>query len=196
MKFNIEDYKGNYAMHCKTKEEVKDFCRYLYSLGRKWCDGTKYTEDNMWYVYKDNTCYVFNYGTYSSLSFSELSGYTVLEWSDFMNKKFTKADLKSGDVVLRRNGVVEIVCRETDSLISKDDFNYLSDVEEDLTFFDFESGWDIIAVRRPRKPLECQFNAFDKRYGELVYKRKETEETTLEEVCKALGKEIKIVKKH
>ena len=26
MKFNIDDYKGEYAMHCKTEEEAKDFC--------------------------------------------------------------------------------------------------------------------------------------------------------------------------
>lgn len=113
-----------------------------------------------------------------------------------MNKKFTKADLKSGDVVLRRNGVVEIVCREANSLILKDRFNYLSNVNDDLTSGLGFAEWDIIAVRRPRNPQECQFKAFDKRYGELVYERKETEEMTLEEVCKALGKEIKIVKKH
>ena len=116
-----------------------------------------------------------------------------------MNKKFTKADLKSGDVVLRRNGVVEIVCRETDSLISKDDFNYLFNVNEDLTSglsFGSKSDWDIVSVRRPKKPHECQFCAFDKGYGDLVYEHKEPEEMTLEEVCKALGKEVKIVKKH
>lgn len=199
MKFNIEDYKGNYAMHCKTEEEAKDFCRYLDSVGRKWSSGTKYTADNLWHIFKDNTCYVFNYATYSSLSLSKLSGYTVLEWSDFMNKKFTKENLKSGDVILRRNGVVEIVCRETNSFISKDSFSYLSEVNEDLTYslsFAPDSDWDIVAVRRPKKPHECQFCAFDNAYGELIYERKETEEMTLEEVCKALGKEIKIVKKH
>lgn len=199
MKFNIANYKGNYVMHCKTEEEAKDFCRYLDGLGRKWSDGTKYTELTFWCVYKDNTCYDFNNGKYYLLSYCESKGYTILEWSDFMNKKFTKADLKTGDVVLRRNGVVEIVCRETDSLISKDGFNVLSNVKKDLTsafVFDSNSDWDIVAVRRPRTPYECQFKAFDKRYGELVYEHKETEEMTLEEVCKALGKEIKIVKKH
>ena len=38
MRFNIEDYKGKYAMHCKTEEAAKDFCNYLDSLGRKWCN--------------------------------------------------------------------------------------------------------------------------------------------------------------
>lgn len=36
MKFNINKYEGNYAMHCKTEEEAKIFCRYLDSVGRKW----------------------------------------------------------------------------------------------------------------------------------------------------------------
>ena len=83
MKFNIEDYKGNYAMHCKTEEESKDFCRYLDSLGRKWDNGIKYTELNFWDISKDNTCYSFNYGRCASLSYYETNGYTVLEWSDF-----------------------------------------------------------------------------------------------------------------
>lgn len=32
--FNIEDYKGDFVMHCKTEEEAKDFCRYLDALTR------------------------------------------------------------------------------------------------------------------------------------------------------------------
>lgn len=198
MKFNIEDYKGNFVMHCKTEEEAKDFCRYLDSLGRKWSDGTKYTELTFWCVYKDNTCYDFNNGKYYLLSSYESKGYIVLEWSDFMDKKFTKADLKSGDVVLIRNGIIGIVCRETDSLISKYGFNYLSEVNEDLTDNDkFERDFDIIAVRRPKRPSNCQFCAFDKGYGKLVYERKDKpEEMTLKEICEALGKEIKIVKEH
>lgn len=42
MKFNINKYEGNYAMHCKTEEEAKIFCRYLDSVGRKWVDGDLY----------------------------------------------------------------------------------------------------------------------------------------------------------
>ena len=36
MKFDINDYKGKYTMHCKTEEEAKDFCEYLHSVGRRW----------------------------------------------------------------------------------------------------------------------------------------------------------------
>lgn len=112
-------------------------------------------------------------------------------------KKFTKADLKSGDVVLRRDGSVEIVCIETGSLIAKDGFNLLSEVNKDLTDIGFERDFDIIAVRRPKRPADCQFCAFIERFGDLVYERKdEPEEMTFEEIFKALGKEIKIVKEH
>ena len=107
-----------------------------------------------------------------------------------MDKKFTKADLKSGDVILRRDGSVEIVCLETGALIRRDGFNILDELTDDLlsTFNDDDSD-DIIAVRRPKQPYHCQFCAFDEGLGE-------PEEMTLDEICKALGKEIKIVKEH
>lgn len=45
MKFNIDDYKGKYAMHCKTEEEARDFCNYLHSIGRVWNSGGDYLGD-------------------------------------------------------------------------------------------------------------------------------------------------------
>lgn len=198
MKFNIEDYKGDFVMHCKTEEEAKDFCRYLDSVGRKWCDGTKYTEMTHWNFDKDKTCYDFNLGVYDSIEYFYNKKYQILEWGDFMDNKFTKADLKSGDVVLRRDGSVEIVCLETGALIRRDGFNVLDELTDDLisTFNDDDSD-DIIAVRRPKQSYHCQFCAFDEGLGELVYERgDEPEEMTLEEICKALGKEIKIIKSH
>lgn len=114
-----------------------------------------------------------------------------------MNREFTKADLKSGDVILRRRGDVEIVCLETGTFIRQTGgWNELSNINEDLTckpYRDYSmSGSDIVAVRRPVKPSDCRFSAFDEKVGELVYDR--GKEMTLEEVCKALGREIKIVK--
>ena len=87
---------------------------------------------------------------------------------------------------------------ETGTLIRKDEFNILDELTDDLTdIFNDEDSDDVIAVRRPKQPYECQFCAFDEGFGELIYERKdEPEEMTLEEICKALGKEIKIVKEH
>jgi hypothetical protein len=54
--------------------------------------------------------------------------------------------------------------------------------------------FDIVAVRRPKYKRDCQFSAFDDDMGTLIYERQEVEEMTLEQVCKLLGKEIKIIK--
>lgn len=43
-KFNIEDYKDKYVMHCDTKEKANAFCKYLYSVGRKWTSDCSYLE--------------------------------------------------------------------------------------------------------------------------------------------------------
>ena len=197
MKFNIDDYKGKYAMHCNTEEEARDFCRFLDSIGRFWSADTSYAEATYYDTYGNRTCYDFNASKYSGISWYVAENYKILEWSDFMNKKFTKSDLRSGDVVLRRDGRTQIVCKETDTLISPNGYDLLEEISEEFKYrkncTTNISKYDIIAVRRPTAPHECQFKAFDKKYGDLVYE--EVEEMTLEEVCKALGKEIKIVKR-
>lgn len=199
MRFNIDDYKGKYVMHCKTEEEAKDFCMYLHNIGKKWRVGNSYSEETYYVQHREHTAYNFNDGGYCNVRDYRHWGYTILEWSDFMNKEFTKADLRTGDVILRRNGDVEIVNRELDMLIcSNGGWNDLDDILEDLTYRSRICGdkLDIIEVRRPQVKSQCCFSALKsaKHYGTLVYERKEVEEMTLAEVCKLLGKEIKIVK--
>jgi hypothetical protein len=207
VKFNIEDYPGKYAMYCKTEKDAYDFCRYLHSVGRKWITNRTYIETQNYHYDKHGTVYYFNEGLCDSYEMYNkhnknkyiLSNFEDFDWSDFtMKKEFTKKDLKNGDVIKRRNGDIEIVCVDTGACIAKNNFNRLSDVNDDLTvdhIWESDKNWDIVAVRRPKEPSDCEFRAFDLDLGELVYERKEVEEMTLEEVCKALGKEIKIVKK-
>lgn len=192
MKFNIDDYKGKYAMHCKTEEEARDFCEYLHNVGRKWRSGDNYKENVEYSGYKNKTAYSFNEGSFADSNWYQERGYTILEWSDFMNKEFTKADLKTGDVIKFRNEMVGILILELEMVKFNDNYMTLDDTCEDLTDVSFE-GWDIVAVRRPCQPHECNFKTFEYGYGTLVYERKEVEEMTLAEVCKLLGKEIKIV---
>ena len=195
MYFNINDYEGKYAMHCKTEKEARDFCNYLHKHGRRWCAGNSYENTISWDTYKHKTAYNFNEGSYADVSFYKDIGYKVLEWSDFMNGTFTKADLKTGDVILRRNGWVEIVNRELDTCITKEGWNDLDTTKKDLTDGD-NKEFDIIAVRRPIKKSQCQFDAFKYKLGTLIYDRERdtVEEMTLAEVCKLLGKNIKIIK--
>lgn len=197
MKFNIDNYKGKYVMHCETKEEAKDFCNYLHGLGREWRDGDSYADETNWFRYMKHTVYYFNEGTFSDCAYAEYENHIILEWSDFMNHTFTKADLKTGDVILRRNGDVEIVIKEVNVLVRPKECNRLADINEDLTH-SFITNGDIIAVRRPKIPTDCQFSAFKEGRGTLIYDREteekeKVEEMTLAQVCKLLGKNIKII---
>ena len=90
--FNAEKYTGNFAMHCKTKAEVINFCKYLHSIGRKWNSGMSYLDNTYWNIYSEEdlkNCYIdFTKGL---LGFGEtMSEYAKLEWSDFAPFKETR----------------------------------------------------------------------------------------------------------
>ena len=102
MKFNINKYLGNYAMHCKTEEEAKIFLRYLDSVGRRWADGTSYMSMTNWNVYGPDTCYDFYDGTYCAKRyFLTRNCYTILEFSDF---EWDNKNTKRKPVIIYRNG--------------------------------------------------------------------------------------------
>lgn len=87
MRFNIEDYKGKYVMHCKTEEEAKIFCEYLHSIGHKWINDISYLSKNYWDTYEESTCYNFNRDQYCNKEYFEEKGYTFLEMEDFIDKE-------------------------------------------------------------------------------------------------------------
>lgn len=195
-KFNINDYPGKYVMHCKTEEEAKDFCRVLHEAGRTWSGNDSYLNNTHWNQSITGTIYYyFNDGMWSSGINIISTDNTILEWSDFMNKEFTKNDLKNMDVVLRRDGSVAVIFDDPKILVFKGGWNIFIApyYNSDLTSVTSDK-LDIIAVRRPIETNDISFDAFEKNLGRLVYERDETVEMTLEEVCKALGKNVKIVK--
>lgn len=200
MRFNPNCYSNNTVMHCATEEEAENFCEYLHNLGYEWSSGIKYNETTYWECYQEETCYNFKSGAYDGINYYKARNFKILEWSDFMKNKFTKSDLKTGDVVLRRNGLVEIVFLETESLISKGGFNLLSKIEEDLTAEKdlCSKYWDIMAVRRPKEPGDCVFSAFDHEFGELVYDREKDEEIKKEDAetaIKEISEKLELLKK-
>lgn len=200
-KFNINDYPGKCAMHVATKEEDKIFREYLDSLGRRWVSGDRYISKGYYHVHEYDTCYNFNYNLYDNIYYYKQQDYTILEfndfdWSDFtMKKEFTKADLKNGDIIKRRDNSVEIFIPDLNVCVGEHgDYSEIKCINDDLKST-CSTNRDIVAVRRINCNYGNPFMAFKYGYGELIYERKEVEEMTLEEVCKALGKEIKIVKK-
>ena len=68
MKFDINNYKGKYVMHCKTEKEAIDFCKYLHSIGKRWCLGQSYLEKNNYHHHKKDTAYNFNQGSLADVS--------------------------------------------------------------------------------------------------------------------------------
>lgn len=197
MQFNIKDYPGKVAMHCKTKEEVESFCSYLDSMGIRTCIYRPYNADWLWNKYGTETTINFNEGCHCGLWFYRTSSenFTILEWEDFMNKTFTKADLKNGDIVKFENGEVGCVIKEHNMIITRfcwiDLENYTDDMSSKVS-----PQYSIKSVRRPRGGRECRFDAFEENRGELVYDRERDTvvEMTMDEICAALGKTIKIVK--
>lgn len=110
-----------------------------------------------------------------------------------MDKKFTKDDLKSGDIVTTRDGATYMLVNSL--FINNKGFMRLPDYKDDLVFKD-SSGYmrvfDIIKVQRPQADIYFCKNYWES--AEVIWEREETVEMTLEEVCKALGKNVKIVK--
>jgi hypothetical protein len=201
-KFDHKNYLGKYAMHCQKEDDAYTFCRYLHSVGKKWITDRTYIETQHFHSLAGGTVYFFNDGTCSSytdhLKFNdgtyELLNFEDFDWSDFiMKKKFTKADLKNGDFVKCRDGDIGIVLADIGAIYFGRQYGRITDINDYLTASK-NHDCDIMAVRRPHAVSDCTFDIFTSKRGELVYERKEVEEMTLEEVCKALGKDIKIVK--
>ena len=190
MKFDINDYKGKYVMHCKTEEETREFCDYIERFGIHYLASKTFRDFNA------NTCYNFNFGRYSDKDYYESNGYTVLEWSDFTTE-FTKSDLKNGMIVEYENGCKRMVLNG--NLLGLEIGHMSLDCFDD----DLKSTYD--TKLNINKVYVCNTNdpsgltdLFDNDNLALIWEREEEKpepvEMTLEEICAALGKEIKIVK--
>ena len=83
MKFDIAQYDGRYAMHCKTLEDAQTFTSYLTRMGRCWCSKESYQNNLHYNEHKSETAYNFNYGKIADVEWYLENGYTVLEFEDF-----------------------------------------------------------------------------------------------------------------
>jgi len=94
MKFNWEEFISNdkIAVHCKTEEQAKDFCRQMHEHGFEWADGQSYSTKTYWSNNKYNICYTGN-GTYCDLEYYNNNNYTILEWSDYQKENSMNLEL-------------------------------------------------------------------------------------------------------
>lgn len=193
-KFNWDEFKNKdnkIAVNCKTEEEAVDFCKQMHEHGMKWCTGKSYMEKTNYEEYKGETCYYGN-GEYSSRVFAEKYNYKILEWSDYTNKEFTKADLKDGMVVKHRNGDKKMVISE--ALIGEDGYSDRNCFREDLTDRYFKD-LDIVGVYAIKEYSNFADMLSDYNL-ELIWERTELKKMTVEEMRKKLeeltGEQIEV----
>ena len=161
----------------------------------KWCSGKSYMEKTNYKEYHEGTCYCGS-GEYSSRDFAEKYNYKILEWSDYTNKEFTKADLKDGMVVKQRNGNMCLVL--AGMAVRKNGRNRIGGYDDDLKWKGCYEGGDIVKVYRiTPESLGCIEDVFIKNNLELIWERKEPRKMTVEEMRQKLeeltGEEIEIV---
>lgn len=190
---------GEFYVDLNSKEEINDFLNQCADRGLRWASGDKanrgaavrYSQGRMIVIYKE--CSYSSDGRALFFVASEPLNKKIIKWSDYMKRKnFTKADFESGMVVECRSGERFLVLR--DKLLNGTHWraieNYTSELKECVngTYpYDIMKIYDTIGVTNLH-------NAFSDDNLILIWERQEVEEMTLAEVCKLLGKEIKIVK--
>jgi len=169
--FNWEEFKdenNDIAVYCKTKEETTDFCGQMYEHGIKRKYSDSYQNSIIVYSNKDTFCSEGRYRDH---------GYTILEWSDYMEKDFTKADLKTGMVIVVRNGdEYQVMLGTTDGdILIKENGSYLyfsDDYKDNLIYNDFDfHEFDIMVVKEPSFIHQLASKYWDKM--EVIWERKE-----------------------
>lgn len=193
-KFNWDEFKNEYnkiAVYCKTEEEAVDFCKQMHEHGMKWCNGESYLK-NTNYMRNEGTCY-YGSGEYSTRDFAEKYNYKILEWSDYMQKNFTKSDLKDGMVVEYNDNSFGKRLVVGDFLIGEDGYADLGDYNENLK--NVVSDLEIVRVYK----IKCMGKISSIMYDvnlELIWERKEPKKMTVEEMRQKLeeltGEEIEV----
>lgn len=195
-KFNWDEFKNEenkIAVHCKTEEEAKDFCERMHEQGMKWRSGESYLKNTNYNTHHEGTCY-YGSGEYSSRDFAEKYNYKILECGDYMQKKFTKSDLKDGMVVEYNDNSFGIRLVVGDFLIGEDGYADLGDYNENLK--SVVSDLEIVRVYKIKRMGKISSIMYDGNL-ELIWERKEPKKMTVEEMRKKLeeltGEEIEVM---
>lgn len=196
-KFNWDEFKNKenrIAVHCKTEEEAIDFCKQMYKHGMEWCTGKSYMEKTNYEEYKGETCYTGS-GVFSPYRYYNSEGYEILEWGDYMQKEFTKADLKDGMVVEYRRVALGRRLVVKDMLLGIDGSYTLKNYNDDLTNIEVDPELSIIRVYKIKYAKRFK-HILDDDNLELIWERKEPKKMTIEEMRKKLeeltGEQIEV----
>lgn len=201
-KFNWEEFKdknNKIAVHCKTEDEAKDFCKKMHEHGLRWCHTDSYIERTSWHICKEKTCYS-NSGRYCNKDYYIENDFKILEWSDYMkvgNKEFTKSDLKDGMVIEYRNGNRFFVFGY--KLLNSDNFEFINDIADDLTDKKYKNKeFDIMKVYKVKiENLRKLSDILKHENLELIWEHIEVKHMTVDEMREKLeeltGEKIEVI---
>lgn len=194
-KFNWDEFKNKdnkIAVNCKTEEEAKDFCKQMRKHRMKWRNGESYLKNTNYDMYNERTCY-YGDGEYSTRDFAEKYNYKILEWSDYMQKKFTKSDLKDGMVVEYNDNCFGKRLVIGGFLTGEDGYVDLGDYNENLK--NVVSDLEIVRVYKIKCMRKISSIMHDDNL-ELIWERTETKKMTVEEMKQKLeeltGEQIEV----
>lgn len=210
--FNWKDFKNHKCgVHCNTSEEARKFIELASKQGMKWADSEmyeinwNYNKANTYYTHKDN----LKYGNINA-NFYNLP---IFDFSDIYNKlRYTLGEPKSCyPIDLIEDGmVVETANLQRYLVLTKDGrrilANYytwlsLDNYDKDLKYYNSMNNLPIprnninIIYKVNRNVLNYLFDDDEddfKKLTKVVWEREDIEFMTLEQVCKELGKKIKI----
>ena len=161
----------------------------------KWRNGESYLKNTNYDMHNEGTCY-YGDGEWSSLDIAKNYNYKILEWSDYMQKEFTKSDLKDGMVVEYRRKDYGKRMVVGNMLIGEEGSHRLEAYENDLTQGYAESQLSIIRVYKIKNERNFKHIMHDDNL-ELIWERKKLKKMTVEEMRKKLeeltGEEIEVV---
>ena len=195
-KFNWDEFKNKdnkIAVHCKTEEEAKDFCRQMHEHGMRWCNDESFLKATEYAIHEEKTCYSGS-GTIGSFAYFIGKGYKILEYGDYMQKKFTKSDLKDGMVVEYNDNCFGKRLVIGGFLTGEDGYVDLGNYNENLK--NVVSDLEIVRVYKIKCMGKISSIMHDDNL-ELIWERKEPKKMTVEEMRKKLeeltGEEIEVM---
>lgn len=158
-----------------------------------WYSGRSYLDKDCFIFHGKETCYLNN-GTHASYACCIFNNITILEWDNYMNKEFTKSDLKDGMVVELRNGIKYIkigekLLRNKNSISFR---NYTKDMQNLLL-----EKLDIVCIYKIDSLKTCFISDIFNKENLIPIWRKEEKviEVTMEELEKRYGCKVKIINK-
>lgn len=174
-KYWIKDLTENQVIHAPTLEIADKLCKRFNEMGLKWSHGNSYLNTIRWDRYREDTCYNCKKGLYGYKSYYILQGYEILTIDQLLD--FQEEDKTFPRWMMVGNNENEIdnkrivLCKLPDGAAQPYIVVIGANVEN------YKNG----------HTYKTATYKYAKEIDEPV-------EMTLEQVCKELGREIKIIK--